>query len=100
MLTQIAVRNLPTPTTKDLFTSLQGIVSTAALVQKACGINIADIKIEEVEKAVTEWSLSGIHFEHTANENSTRRSPSPEVMLIAVPNLIEDLEAGMVQNDF
>ena len=69
----------------------------AALVQKVHGINITDIRIEEVESAVTEWSLSGLCFERNMDENSARRSPSPEVTLIAAPNQIEDLEAGKPQ---
>jgi len=75
-------------------TQIAGIVSTAASIPKSHGINIADIKIEGVESAVTEWSLSGHHFEQTINENNARRLPSPEVMMIAAPEQIEDLEAG------
>jgi hypothetical protein len=65
------------------------------LFQKAYGIIIADVRIEEVENAVSEWSLSGLNFERTMNENSVRRSTSPEGILIATPNdQIGDPEAG------
>lgn len=77
-----------------MLTQIAGIVSTATLLQRIHGINIADVRTEEVESAVASWSLSGLHFERTRSENIARRSASVEVILIQP---LHDPDAGKAQ---
>jgi len=61
-----------------------GIVPTLTIHQVSRGNSIEDVNIEDVEAAVSHSSLSRLHLERTTDENSARRSDSPE---LAVPHV-------------